>query len=160
MEAARPATESDLPRLAELARAAVAELAPTRGGEVFVAREGRAEPFEETLRRDLADPEAHVLAGTVDGVPVGYGAGHVEILRDGRRLGAIDDFYVEAGAREVGVGEALMDALVAWFQGRECDGIDAAALPGNRATKNFFEGSGFSARLLVMHRRLRPTGER
>jgi hypothetical protein len=31
-------------------------------------------------------------------------------------------------------------------------GIDAFALPGMRETKNFFEGSGFTARLLVMHR--------
>jgi hypothetical protein len=37
---------------------------------------------------------------------------------------------------------------------RGCSGVDATALPGNRATKNFFEESGFTARLLVMHHRL------
>ena len=36
---------------------------------------------------------------------------------------------------------------------------DAMALPGHRATKNFFEAHGFTARALVMHRRLDPTEE-
>ena len=34
----------------------------------------------------------------------------------------------------------------------------ALALPGHRATKNFFEGQHFTARALVMHRRLGPAG--
>ncbi|MDQ1404191.1 MAG: hypothetical protein QOG03_2507, partial [Actinomycetota bacterium] len=49
MEAARPATEADLPRLAELCRRALAEMAPNRGGAIFVAREARAEPVDESL---------------------------------------------------------------------------------------------------------------
>lgn len=151
MEAARPATEDDLAALAVLARRALAELAPTRGGSVFVVKEARAEPLEATLAADLANPAIIVLAGTIDGHAVGFAVGRTEILRDGRRLGIIGDLYVEAEARGVGVGEALMDVLLAWFRDEQCCGIDATALPGNRSTKNFFEGSGFSARLLVMH---------
>jgi hypothetical protein len=49
-----------------------------------------------------------------------------------------------------------MDSLLAWASERGCQGVDATALPGDRATKNFFEGSGFTARLLVMHHRVRP----
>lgn len=41
-----------------------------------------------------------------------------------------------------------------WFVGAGCTGVDALALPGARATKNFFEENGFTARLLVVHRRL------
>ena len=154
MEAARPATRHDLGPLAELARGALVELAPTRGGSVFVVREARPEPMEDSLAADLDDPGAVVLAGTIDGTPIGYAVGRVEVLRDGRRLGVIADLYVEEGARGVGVGEALMAGLLDWFRGRNCDGVDATALPGNRATKNFFEGSGFSARLIVMHHSL------
>ncbi len=154
MEAARPATASDLPRLAELARGARDELAPTRGGAVFVAREGRADPMADTLAVDLADSEAIVLAGTIDDTVVGYATGRTEVLRDGSRLGTIDDLYVEEGARSVGVGEAMMGELLIWFGAHGCAGVDATALPGNRATKNFFEESGFTARLLVMHHRL------
>ena len=39
---------------------------------------------------------------------------------------------------------------------RACIGADALALPGNRATKNFFEQNGFVARSIVMHRPLDP----
>lgn len=156
MESARRATADDLGRLGELAREALAELRPTRGGSLFVAREARPDPVEDTLAADLADPDAVVLAGAIDDAAIGYAVGRLEVLRDGGRLGVISDLYVEAGARSVGVGEALMDELLDWFRARGCAGIDATALPGNRATKNFFEESGFSARLLVMHRPLVP----
>ncbi|MBW3614569.1 MAG: GNAT family N-acetyltransferase [Actinobacteria bacterium] len=155
MEAARLATQDDLAVLATLARGALEELAEMRGGPLFVVREGRAEPVEATLAADLADDDAVVVVGTIDGTPVGYGIGRVDALRDGRRLGLITDLYVEAEARSVGVGEILMDQLLEWFGGRGCIGADATALPGNRATKNFFEESGFTARLLVMHHSLR-----
>lgn len=154
MEAARPATSSDLPRLAELCREALAELAPTRGGAVFVAREARAEPVEATLAAALDDAAQVVVVGTLDDVVVGYAAATTDALRDGAVLGVIGDLFVEDPARGVGVGEALMDQLLHWFRQRGCRGVDAFALPGNRATKNFFEESGFTARLLVMHHRM------
>lgn len=157
MEAARRASPSDLPRLAELTRDALGELAPTRGGHVFVSREARGEPLHESLAADLADPTKLVLAGTIDDVVIGYAVGRVETLRTGERLGVIDDLFVEPGARSVGVGEALMDELVRWFRSERCAGVDATALPGNRSTKNFFERSGFTARMLVMHHRLDGT---
>ena len=156
MEGARPATAEDVPTLATLARGAADELGPTRGGAVFLAREARAEPFEATVGADVAADDVIVLAGTIDDTVVGYAVGRTELLRDGSTLGRIDDLYVEAGARDVGVGEALMDQLLVWFRDRGCAGVDATALPGNRSTKNFFEMSGFTARMLVMHHRLLP----
>ena len=157
MEAARPATEQDLPRLAELCREVRAELGgQERGGAVFLAREARPEPVDEGLRRDLADPGCVVLAGTIDDAVIGFATGRVEHLRDGSSLGVIHELFVEEGARAVGVGEALMDQLLAWFRAQGCSGVDSTALPGNRATKNFFEESGFSARLIVMLHRLQP----
>jgi GNAT superfamily N-acetyltransferase len=154
VEGARPATPDDVPRLAELNRMALAELANQRGGRVFVAREARAEPVEQGLGAALADPNTRVLVGTIDDTPIGYAVAHVEDLRDGTRLGVITDIYVEAEGRGVAVGECLMNALLAWFTEQRCAGADAYALPGDRSTKNFFEGSGFSARLLTMHHKM------
>jgi len=155
VEGVRPATEDDLPRLAELARAGIAELTPMKGGVVWAAREARAEPVEESLKVSLADDATHLVVGTIDDVPVGYASVRLETLNDGSCLGVVDDIFVEEGAREVGVGEAMMGELIAWCEAHGCFGMDAMALPGHRSTKNFFEESGFTARNLVMHHRLR-----
>jgi hypothetical protein len=49
------------------------------------------------------------------------------------------------------VGEALLDAAMAFGREHACRGIDSYALPGARETKNFFETAGMKARLLVVH---------
>jgi GNAT superfamily N-acetyltransferase len=159
MEGVRAATEADLPRLAELARAGIAELTPTRGGAVWAAHEGRPEPVEDSLKQALAADDTRAIVGTIDDFPVGYAIVRVETLHDGSLLGVIEDIFVEEGARAVGVGEAMMDDLVSWCRQRGCAGMDAIALPGHRMTKNFFEESGFTARKLVMHHRLTGPGE-
>ena len=61
---------------------------------------------------------------------------------------------MEEGARGVGVGSALMDALVTWCRKRGCGDIDALALPGDRSSKQRLEAAGFTARLLTLNRQL------
>lgn len=134
----------------------MAELEPLRGGAIWLAREARVEPVERSLAEAMAGADARVVAGTFDGVVVGYGVAHTEEMPRGGRLGVVSDIFVEPEARGVGVGEAMMDDLVAWCRERDCVGIDSMALPGARETKNFFEDSGFTARQLVMHKRLGP----
>lgn len=152
--AARRAGAADLHRLAELAADAVAEQADGRGGAIWARRESRPVPATDSLQSALDDPDHVVLAGTIDEVVVGYAVAGVETLRDGSRLGRIEDIYVEAEGRAVGLGESLIDEIIAWCGERDCVGIDAFVLPGNRETKNFFETFGFTARALVVHRRL------
>ena len=155
-EGCRPARTTDLPRIAELNRAVVEELAPMRGGAVWKAREARPEPVEDGLAELLDDPDARVLVATIDEVVVGYAVVHLEHLADGSILGVIDDIFVEEGARQIGLGELMIDDLMTWCEERKCVGMDAMALPGHRATKNFFEESGFTARQLVMHHHFGP----
>ena len=155
-EACRPAEAADVARIAELARLAVEELAPMRGGAVWRAREARAEPVEEGLLAHLDDPDARVVVATIDGVVVGYAIVCLEYLGDGSVLGIVTDIFVEEGARQVGLGELMIGDLMAWCEERKCIGMDAMALPGHRATKNFFEESGFTARQLVMHKSFGP----
>jgi GNAT superfamily N-acetyltransferase len=153
-EGTRPATEQDLARLAELAGAAVDELRQGRGGEVWARQAARRPPFEPDLRVQIADPQHRVLAGTVDDVVMGYAVAHTEVLPDGGLLGVVTDLYTDPGAREVGIGEAMMDALVEWCREQGCFGVDSLALPGDRHTKNFFESFGLVARAIVVHRSL------
>lgn len=156
MESYRPASAEDIPRLVELAELMRTELAPMRGGRLWLERDAWPEPLEDAYDALVARGDALVLLGTVDDVAVGFGAVVVEQLRSGARLGVITDLFVELEAREVGVGEVLVDALVEHCATRGCVGVDATALPGHRAAKNFFEGHGFVARALAMHRRLDP----
>lgn len=158
MEASRPATADDVPRIVELARVLRAELQPMRGGGLWAEREAWPEPLADAYRTLVDRDDTLVVVGTIDDTPIGFGAVVLEPLRSGRTLGVITDLFVEEGARSVGVGEAMADALVAFCTTHGCIGIDARALPGHRATKNFFEAHGFTARALVMHRRLDPGG--
>jgi GNAT superfamily N-acetyltransferase len=157
MEAARPAVRADGERCAELCQQALDALAHVRGGPLFSRREtglvAKALLRPGGLDRLLADGRRRVLVGTVDDTVVGLALGRIDAVGEAT-LGVIDAFYVEPGARGVGVGAAMVDDLVRWFSTSRCRGIDVTALPGDRQTKNFLEGSGFKARLLTMHRLL------
>jgi ribosomal protein S18 acetylase RimI-like enzyme len=157
LEASRPATPQDLPRVLELAQQMRSELAPMKGGAIWSAREAHADPasvYGAMLERD----DARLIVGTIDEVIIGFAAARLERLHDGAVLGVITDLFVDPDAREVGVGEALVLDLIAFCESSGCVGIDALSLPGHRAAKNFFEDSGFTARAIVMHRRVRGDG--
>lgn len=158
MESARLAVEADLSDVADLARRAIVELGEGKGGDLWRRREARQEPLEAEITAAIAgDVGGHagqVVVGTVDDAVVGYGVVHLETLADGGRLAVVDDVYVEPDAREVGVGEAMMDDMVAFARAEGCVGIDALVLPGDRHSKNFFETFGLTARAIVVHRSL------
>jgi len=146
-EAARRATAEDTSAIESLFRAATDELRLERGGELWARQRGRD--------RGFAPPDdGLVLVGTIDGAVVGYAIVRVERLADGGELAVVDDIYVEAEARGVGVGELLLDVAVAWATERGCVGIDSLALPGMRGSKNFFEAAGLVARAIVVHKKL------
>lgn len=148
-EAARPAVPDDLAAIVQLADEMRAELTPMRGGRVWSVREARPGPLEEDYL--LGRPDALVVVGTIDEVVVGFGGAMVEPTHDRRRLGVISELFVHPDGRGVGVGEAMLGLLVEFLEARGCIGIDAMALPGHRAAKNFFEQNGFVARRIVMH---------
>jgi len=146
-EAARPAVDGDARAVAALYAAATEELRAQRGGDLWARQQDRA-------AGPRFDPDGGLFVGTVDDVVVGYAAVRAERLADGGRLAVVTDVYVEPGAREVGVGEALLDACLGWARERGCVGVDAVALPGMRETKNFFEAAGLVARAIVVHKPL------
>jgi ribosomal protein S18 acetylase RimI-like enzyme len=158
-EGARRAVEADIASVAGLAAQATAEMSQLRGGTVWARLEARPEPQMESLVRDLRTDDALVVVGTIDRVIVGYGAVRLVELHDGSTVGRVGDIYVLPDARGVGVGESMMELLMAWAGQRGCIGVDSLALPGDRSTKNFFETHGLVARAITVHRTLADAAE-
>lgn len=152
IEHARAATDADVDLLTALTEEAVLGLAGQRGGAMFLRREARRPPWRDSWRRSLADPDEVVVVGTVDDHVVGLASLAVEQLADGGRLGRVTDLYVTPEARGVGIGEQMMELLWEAAVRHGCEGVDATALPGDRATKNFFERFGLVARSIIVHR--------
>src|SRR5205823_4858100 len=107
--AARRAIQSDLPRLIELDAEGRASVVGQRGGALYLVRD--SSPFDPV---SLDDPGALVVVGTVDDIAFGYAVAIDDRLTDGTVLASLRALYVEAGARELGVGEAMMDVVLAW----------------------------------------------
>lgn len=150
----RAATDGDLAELVRLDDAARAHLRAQRGGAIHLLRSARPSPPDDSLRSDLGDEQTRVAIGCIGGSPVGYAVVRLVLLGDGRLVAEVSDIFVEPDARGVGVGNALLDDAVAWAVSHGCVGIDAHAMPGDRATKNFFESFGLVARAITVHRDL------
>lgn len=157
MEAVRPAVADDLPRLVELADELVEAVASQRGGPLLIDPDDEGHGPEGSvtrLKQLLGDGQALVLAGTLDQAVTGFALCHLEDRGGHGRHGVLDACYVEPEARGVGLGRALMEALLSWLEERGCRWVDGTALPGDRGAKNFYESAGFKARMLTMHREI------
>jgi len=149
----RPATPADAPLVASLYAGLAEEMDALR--PLWSKAEGIAEPVVDSLAVILDGPPWYGYVGELDGVPVGFLLARDEDLlpqAGGASVGAIRFIYTVAGAREVGVGEAMMAAYLRDATGRGIRLFDAHVSPGHRESKNFFESNGFSARSIVMHR--------
>jgi len=157
VEAVRPATPADAERCGQLCRLALEEVGQVRGGALFSRREAglvaKALLRPGGLARLLADGQRRVFVGTLDDVVMALGVGRVVAVGDAV-VGIVDGCYVEGSARQMGMGRALLDALVATFVASGCRGVDVPALPGDRASKSLLEKAGFKARLVTMYRSL------
>jgi GNAT superfamily N-acetyltransferase len=151
MELARPATGADRAACLALLADALSAAATMRGGAALVG----AATAESLLDRWAQPADACLMVGEYAAAVVGVlGA---TVSPGSEKIAAralVECCYVEAGARGVGVGSALMAAAVEWSASRGCAEVDALALPGDRSTKQRLEAAGFTARLLTLSRRL------
>ncbi len=138
--------------------AVFSELGPERGGETWLVTEARPAPVRASVERDLGDTttNVHVSVAAIDAVVLGVAITRLRARHDGSKAAYLGELVVDPEARGVGLGVALLDDAVAWAQGAGADVIESTALPGQRATKNFFEAAGMKARLLTVSRSLRP----
>lgn len=120
-------------------------LADARGGALLLAE---CEPIQDWAAC-LAAPQIVVLVGTLLDVVLSF---MVMILRDDIGRGCITNAFVEEGARELGLGDTMVEHAVAAVRAHGLRGIEAVALPGDRETKNLFERAGMTARKITVYK--------
>jgi len=69
-------------------------------------------------------------------------------------IARVDQVYVTADARELGFGDALLEAATEAATAAGAEVLEGEALPGDRDTKNLYERAGITARLITVSRRL------
>jgi len=151
---ARPAEESDLPELIALFTAAESEMRTQRGGAAFLASRQRKTAVSDAILDALNDSETMVWCGIWELAVVGYAIASIS-EEDGETIVTVRDIFTTPEAREVGIGEVLLEAAIAWAIATDASAIDGYALPGARESKNLYERLGLTARLITVRRDLR-----
>jgi GNAT superfamily N-acetyltransferase len=149
----RAATPDDLLVLESLYEELASEMDAIK--PIWSSADGLPEPVLESFRALMEDPAVHLYLGEIDAVPVGFLMARDEELlpqAGGRRVAAVRLIFTLAGARGVGVGEAMIERFLEGARSRGIQDYDAHVSPGHRDSKNFFESNGFKARSIVMHR--------
>lgn len=85
-----------------------------------------------------------VLVALIDDVPVGY-----LVMREGD-IAVIEAVFVHAEAREVGCGDALLEAARSIAESLGSRRLEATALPGDRETKNLYERASITAKAITV----------
>lgn len=153
---ARAAEPTEVAAVASLVREGRAGLGEQRGGALWLARQAIREPLDDAIAAMIEADTASVVVGCIDAEPLGVLLADIDLdwASSEAVLATVRELFVVAEARGVGLGEAMMNATIDWATARGCVGIDGYALPGDRATKNFFETFGLVARGIVVHKRL------
>jgi GNAT superfamily N-acetyltransferase len=151
---ARPADDGDVKDLAQLLVEAEAEMAPQRGGAALLASHERAPSAADTVLAAINDLDTMVWCGVWEDMVVGYLIACSSYEGDSMIV-TISDLFTTPEARDVGIGEVLLETAIAWAIGIDAVAIDAHALPGARESKNLYERLGLTARLITVRRNLR-----
>ena len=96
----------------------------------------------------------HVFVAVLDvGDDGPLDVGYLVLDLDGA-IARVDQVYVTADARELGFGDALLEAATEVATAAGAEVLEGQALPGDRDTKNLYERAGITARLITVSRRL------
>jgi GNAT superfamily N-acetyltransferase len=149
----RRAGPGDVGPLRVLEAEARAALIDARGG----ARWLDEHPLVGEAWRDAVTAR-HVFVAVLDTgddtpLDVGYLLADIE-----GALARVDQVYVTPDARELGFGDALLEAATAAAVGAGARLLEGQALPGDRDMKNLYERAGITARLITVSRRLDQHG--
>lgn len=133
----RPAVPSDLEALDRLEAIARAGLVGNRGGDRLL------ELVSPRVGRWLSD-DVRTVVTDVEGICAGF---LVVVPGD---VWTIESVFVEAWARELGCGDALIEWAIDAARAAQARRIEGTALPGDRETKNLYERAGVTAKAITV----------
>ncbi len=117
-------------------------------------------PWREYMQNLLEQEDACVLVAEAEGRAVGYIVGYMQtpppVFRPSR-YGYVSDICVAADARRRGIGRALFEHLIAWFQEQEADHVELSVAARNTAAQAFWRKMGCQD---YMHRLWYPLSKR
>ena len=143
---ARSATESDGEVLELLETEARSGLDHFRGG-TRLADDMDLDGTEWSIY--LADDSIKIFVAGTNEVVMGYLLARVGKAKSGA-IATIERVFVTKDARNFGIGDALVTAIIDWAKSVSLVALDGLALPGDRETKNLYERSGLVARLITV----------
>jgi GNAT superfamily N-acetyltransferase len=139
VESVRPAVPADTQWLDELQQVARRALIDVRGGPALLDEQ------PATVWVDaIGDPAVMVLVACLDEAVVGY----LELARG--PVAVVRQVYVHPEARELGLGDWLIEAALQRAADDGSATLEGAALPGDRHTKNLFERASIVARKIIV----------
>lgn len=147
----RRAVADDAGALRDLERDARAALADTRGGNRWLDEHPE---IGDRWASAVSEGAVFLAVISVDGVDIPVGYLIAGLVHGPMRIVHVDQVWVDPDARELGFGDEMLAAAIAW--GRECGAalVEGHALPGDRNIKNLYERAGVTARLITVSRRL------
>ena len=141
----RPGRPDDIEALSILEAEARESLISARGGPRWLEEHPLIGPGWAQLLE-----HGHVFVAEIDQtVPVGY-----LVLDVTGEVATVDQVYVTVEARQLGFGDALLEAATARARQLGARLLEGQALPGDRETKNLYERAGITARLITVSRRI------
>ena len=147
--AVRPAVGGDAGPLRVLEAEARAALVDARGGQRWLEEHPE---IGDRWGEAVAVRDVFVAVLEVEGAPA-LDVGYLVLDVEGA-VGRVDQVYVTPEARELGFGDALLEAATDAARSAGARLLEGQALPGDRDTKNLYERAGITARLITVSRRL------
>lgn len=143
---ARVATAVDIKFLSDLEREARFSITSFRGADRLASD---IPEVGDSWQMVLSDRNFFTLIGGIDTSIMGY-----LVARVSGQVALIEQVFVTKDARNLGIGDALVSAVLALAAEKNLAAVDALALPGDRETKNLFERSGLVARLITVTKKI------
>ena len=150
-DSARLAEDEDLASFLHLHALSRSGIEGHRGSALWLERRSLNAESNDLFDQLLVDDRYGCILGLFDDCPFGFLIAEITELY-GEISVDIHEVFVEKDAREVGIGESMMECLIDWAKKKSAKSITSRALPGDRELKNYFERYGITARLIEVER--------